>query len=115
MIKYLAIIAAWVGEKDLACEQLATASVPRAMSQLWPIETDAVLGSAARRPAFRENRRFPRAEVETPPFFFFFFFFFFFYSVAAEPALSEVEWACRLHPLQSSRHGCLYSPDRSLL
>jgi serine/threonine protein kinase/Tfp pilus assembly protein PilF len=25
MIKYLAIIAAWVGEKDLACEQLATA------------------------------------------------------------------------------------------
>ena len=25
MIKYLAMIAAWVGEKDLACEQLATA------------------------------------------------------------------------------------------
>jgi len=25
MIQYLAIIAAWVGEKDLACEQLATA------------------------------------------------------------------------------------------
>jgi len=25
MIKYFAIIAAWVGEKDLACEQLATA------------------------------------------------------------------------------------------
>jgi len=25
MIKYLAVIAAWVGEKDLACEQLATA------------------------------------------------------------------------------------------
>ena len=24
MIKYLAVIAAWVGEKDLACEQLAT-------------------------------------------------------------------------------------------
>ena len=24
MIKYLAMIAAWVGEKDLACEQLAT-------------------------------------------------------------------------------------------
>ena len=29
MIKYLAIIAAWVGEKDLACEQLATAVRPR--------------------------------------------------------------------------------------
>jgi tetratricopeptide (TPR) repeat protein len=25
MIKYLAVIAAWIGEKDLACEQLATA------------------------------------------------------------------------------------------
>jgi hypothetical protein len=25
MIKYLAMIAAWVGEKDLACEQLAAA------------------------------------------------------------------------------------------
>jgi hypothetical protein len=25
MIKYLAVIAAWVGERDLACEQLATA------------------------------------------------------------------------------------------
>jgi len=25
MIKYLAMIAAWVGDKDLACEQLATA------------------------------------------------------------------------------------------
>ena len=25
MMKYLAVIAAWVGEKDLACEQLATA------------------------------------------------------------------------------------------
>ena len=28
MIKYLAIIAAWVGEKDLACEQLARAVRP---------------------------------------------------------------------------------------
>jgi serine/threonine-protein kinase len=26
MIKYLAMIAAWVGEKDFACEQLATAA-----------------------------------------------------------------------------------------
>ena len=25
MVKYLAMIAAWVGEKDLACEQLAIA------------------------------------------------------------------------------------------
>src|SRR6184192_4264268 len=28
MIKYLAMIAAWVGDKDLACEQLAIASRP---------------------------------------------------------------------------------------
>ena len=27
MIKYLAMIAAWVGEKNLACEQLAIAVV----------------------------------------------------------------------------------------
>jgi len=29
----------------------------------------------------------------------------------AEPALSEVEWACRLHLWQSSRHGCRCSPN----
>jgi hypothetical protein len=28
MIKYLAMIAAWVGEKDIACEQLAIAISP---------------------------------------------------------------------------------------
>ena len=28
MIKYFAIIAAWVGEKDLACEQLAIVNGP---------------------------------------------------------------------------------------
>jgi hypothetical protein len=28
MVKYLAMIAAWVGDKDLACEQLAVA-IPR--------------------------------------------------------------------------------------
>ena len=33
MIKYLAMIAAWVGEKDLACEQLAIAvRLPLAVS-----------------------------------------------------------------------------------
>ena len=36
MIKYFAMIAAWVGDKDLACEQLATAvrrpSDPSAMA-----------------------------------------------------------------------------------
>jgi hypothetical protein len=32
MIEYLAMIAAWVGDKDLACEKLAPPSVPRAPS-----------------------------------------------------------------------------------
>ena len=62
MIKYLAMIAAWVGEKDLACEQLAIAVRPPSYRQLWPIETAAVLGSAARRSVLRKNRRLPRAE-----------------------------------------------------
>ena len=51
MVKYLAMIAAWVGDKDLACEQLAIVIRRPSRPQLWPIETAAVLGSAARRPA----------------------------------------------------------------
>ena len=65
MIEYLAMIAAWVGEKDLACEQLATAiRYPTSRApQLWRIKTDAVVGPAARRSALRKNRRLPRAKV----------------------------------------------------
>jgi serine/threonine protein kinase/tetratricopeptide (TPR) repeat protein len=64
MIKYFAVIAAWVGEKDLACEQLARAVRPPCLSpQLWRIKTDAVMGPAARRTVLRKNRRLPRAEV----------------------------------------------------
>ena len=63
MIMYLAMIAAWVGEKDLACEQLATCHPLPERSQLWRIETAAVLGPAARRPVLRKNRRLPRAEI----------------------------------------------------
>ena len=47
MIAYLAMIAAWVGEKDLACEQLAIAVRSPSTRQLWPAETAAVLGSTA--------------------------------------------------------------------
>ena len=60
------MIAAWVGEKDLACEQLATAvrcPTSGMRPQLWRIETDAVVGPAARRAVLRKNRRLPRAEV----------------------------------------------------
>ena len=64
MIEYLAMIAAWVGEKDLACEQLAhSRSYPSSGVTLWRIETDAMVGPAARRSALRKNRRLPRAEV----------------------------------------------------
>ena len=63
LVRYFAVIAAWVGEKDLACEQLAIAVRSAQQRQLWRIETDAVMGSAARRSALRKNRRLPRTEV----------------------------------------------------
>ena len=34
MIEYLAMIAAWVGDKDLACEQLASSSAVQAASPM---------------------------------------------------------------------------------
>ena len=91
MIKYLAMIAAWVGEKDLACEQLATAvrcPTSGMRSQLWRIKTDAVLGPAARRSVLRKNRRLVSAEII---------------------CCSGRRDAC-IASTQSSRHGCLYSP-----
>jgi len=42
MIKYLAMIAAWTGDKDLACEQLAIAVRPPSNRQLWSTKTLAV-------------------------------------------------------------------------
>ena len=56
MIKYLAMIAAWVGEKDLACEQLAIAVRPPSNVSYGELETDAVVGSAARRAVLRKTR-----------------------------------------------------------
>jgi hypothetical protein len=50
-VENLAMIAAWVGDKDLACEQLAVAIRPPEQAHLWPIETFAVLGLAAWRSA----------------------------------------------------------------
>ena len=64
MIKYLAMIAAWVGEKDIACEELAIAIALAEPPQLRAIETVAVLGSFARRSALRKNRRLPRAKID---------------------------------------------------
>ena len=68
MIKYLAMIAAWVGEKDLAlrtachCRPYPTSG----LTSLWRIETDAVVGPAARRSVLRKNRRLASAEVISP-------------------------------------------------
>ena len=39
MVEYLAMIAAWVGEKDLACEQLAIAVRPPSPLDIRPLET----------------------------------------------------------------------------
>ena len=61
---YLAMIAAWVGDNDLACEQLANAIRVSDRSQLRPIETTALLGPVARRSVLRKNRRLPRAEIK---------------------------------------------------
>ena len=65
MIHYLAMIAAWVGEKDLAFEQLAFSARYPCRCNLWRIKTGSVLGPAARRSAIRKNRRLPRAEGES--------------------------------------------------
>ena len=58
MIQWFAISAAWVGEKDLALEQLATAvHVPGAVTY-GRSEAAPILGSAARRSPLRKNRYF---------------------------------------------------------
>ena len=81
IIDLFAVIAAWVGEKDLACEQLALCFAISRCARLRRIQTAPLLGRAARRSALRENRRLPRAErlrlrrdprfevlVKNPPF-----------------------------------------------
>ena len=63
MVKYLAMIAAWVGDKDLACEQLASRHPSPEPTHLRRLETAAVLGPATWRSALRKNRCLSRAEV----------------------------------------------------
>jgi len=58
MIKYLAMIAAWAGDKDLACRQLGII-----VRHVWSIETASLLGSATGRPALRKNCRLVSAEI----------------------------------------------------
>ena len=66
MIENFAMIAAWVGEKDLACEQLATVVRYPGSGMVvtyGDLKLYAVLGLAARRAVLRKNRRLARAEV----------------------------------------------------
>ena len=51
MIKYLAMIAAWLGDKRSRFRTAYYCPPSPERSQLWPTETDAVLGSSAWRPA----------------------------------------------------------------
>ena len=63
IIVCLARIAAWVGDNDLACEQLARAShVPGGVSY-GDLKLLPWWDPAARRPVLRKNRRLPRAEI----------------------------------------------------
>src|SRR5262249_55483076 len=65
---------------------------PSKRRQLWRTGAAAVVGSPARRPVLRENRRLPRAEVTCTVV------------EGVPPALSF-----------SSRHGCLYSWRKGII
>ena len=54
--KSFAIICAWTGERELALGQLEALSKFRA-PYLWQLAPESAMGSAARRPALRKNRR----------------------------------------------------------
>ena len=68
MIEHLAIIAAWVGEKDLACEQLANAvNCPYSGYDLsyGKLKLMPFWDPVARRSVLRKNRRLVSAEVSS--------------------------------------------------
>ena len=63
VIAVLANIAAWVGDNNLACQQLAIAIHSRHEISYGELKLLPVLGSVARRSVLRKNRRLPRAEM----------------------------------------------------
>ena len=63
MIHYSAIVAAWVGEKDLALQNLGKAAQLPGFVSLRPTETATLVRSAPRRSALRKNRRLACAEI----------------------------------------------------
>ena len=60
MIKYLAMIAAWAGDKDLACEQLAIVIRPPSRVSYGQLKLLPFWDPLARRSALRKNRRLSR-------------------------------------------------------
>jgi hypothetical protein len=67
MIEYFAIIAAWVDEKDLACEQLAKAAqLSATASPVMAGSSSPLVGPAPRLPALRSYRHLARAAAVTP-------------------------------------------------
>ncbi len=67
MVKYFAMIAAWAGDKDLACEQLAIAMRPPSPLTYGDLKLLPFWDPLARRSALRKNRRLPRTEVRFKP------------------------------------------------
>ena len=63
LVRYFAMIAAWVGEKDLACEQLAIVVRPPAFFTYGELKLMPWWDPATRRSALRKNRRLPRTKV----------------------------------------------------
>ncbi len=62
----LAVIPAWVGEKDLALRKTRSRSALPRFAQLWRSEAFASLGPAPRRRSLRGARRFAAAEIVSP-------------------------------------------------
>ncbi len=63
LVQYLALIYAWTGEKDLALRTVKRRSKLPGHLSYGQLASASVLGSAARRPALREDRRLARAKV----------------------------------------------------
>ena len=63
VIVCFAMIAGWVGDNNLACDQLVNAMRYSTFPAVWSAQAAAVLGPAARRPVLRKNRRLPGAKV----------------------------------------------------
>ena len=67
MIEYLAMIAAWAGDKDLACEQLAVAIRPPSTVSYGQLKLLPFWDPLRGDPRFETNRRLPRAKGKLHP------------------------------------------------